>query len=156
MAKKEYFKLIYLRQEDEDGDYWYAVPSNSRHAEVAVITGRSIRGIKHKLLTFSSVKDAQAMIDSGSLPNMGGVWEVVSKWVPKPVSSAQRNLSRQYCQKKRQLAGIRAMAVHFFASQPFSTAVNSYHMDEGFRGVEAKLDSWYAAALKEIKEKKND
>lgn len=156
MAKKEYFKLIYLRQEDRDGDYWYAVPSNSRHASVAAITSRSIRGIKHKLLTFSSVKSAQAMIDSGSLPDMGGVWEIVNKWVPKPVSSAQRNLGSQYCQKKRQLAGIRAMAVHFFASQPFSTALNSYYIDKEFRGVERKLDSWYAAALKEMKEKKND
>ena len=152
MAKKEYFKLIYLRQKDEDGDYWYAVHSISRHAEVAVINNPSIRGIIHKLLTFPSVTDAQAMIDSGSLPNMGGVWEVVSKWIPKPVSGAQRNLSRQYCQKKRQLAGIKAMAYSFMGNCPFSTAVNSYHIDEGFRGVEAKLDSWYAAALKEIKE----
>lgn len=154
MAKKEYFNLIYLRQEDVDGDYWYAVHANSRHAEVAVINNPSIRGIKHKLLTFEAVKDAEALINSGSLPDMGGVWEVVNKWVPKPVSSAQRNLSIAYCQKKRQLAGIRAMAVHFFASQPFSTAVNSYHIDEGFRGVETKLDSWYEAALKEIKENK--
>lgn len=156
MAKKEYFKLIYLRQDDWAGDYWYAVHANSRHAEVAVLNNPSIRGIKYKLMTFETVEDAQAMIDSGSLPDMGGVWEVVSKWVPKPVSGAQRNLSKQYCQKKRQLAGIRAMAIHFFNSQPFSTTVSSHYIDRGFRGVEAKLDSWYAAALKEIKEKKND
>lgn len=151
MAKKEYFKLIYLRQEDEDGDYWYAVHSISRHVEVAVINNHSIRGIKHKLMTFKTVKNAEAFMASGSLPNMGGVWEVVSKWMPKPVSGAQRSLSRQYCQKKRQLAGIKAMAYYFMGNCPFSTAINSYHIDEGFRGVEAKLDSWYAAALKEIK-----
>ena len=155
MAKKEYFKLIYLRQEDDFMGYWYAVHANSRHAEVAVINNPSIRGIKHKLMTFKTVKDAEALMDSGSLPNMGGVWEIVSKWVPKPVSGAQRSLSAQYCRKKRQLAGIKAMAFFFMGNCPFSTAINSYHIDEGFRGVEAKLDSWYAAALREL-EKKND
>ena len=156
MAKKEYFKLIYLRQADEDGNYWYAVHANSRHAEVAVMNNPTIRGIQHKLMTFKTVEDAEALMDSGSLPNMGGVWEIVSKWIPKPVSRAQRNLSRQYCQKKRQLAGIKAMAFYFMGNCPFSTAVNSYYIDEGFRGIEAKLDSWYAASLKEIKERKND
>ena len=156
MAKKEYFKLIYLRQEDEDGDYWYAVHSSSRHAEVAVRNNPSIRGLTATLITFKTVEDAEALMNSGSLPDMGGVWEVVSKWVPKPVSGAQRSLSAQYCQKKRQLAGIKAMAHAFMNGCPFHTATNRYNINKGFNGIEAKLDARYAAALKELKEKEND
>lgn len=150
MAKKEYFKLIYLRQEDEDGGYWYAVHARSRYADVvAVLNNPTIRGIKDRLITFNSVKDAEAFMDSGSLPNMGGVWEVVSKWVPKPVSGAQRSLSRQYCQRKRQLAGAAAILKYLCQARVSKDKIGAVLEIENTR-----LDAWYAYELVKIGEEK--
>lgn len=149
--KKEYMQRIYLRADEnivKGFKYIYLV--DAKNGGLSWVTANSITQLRmHNkepkyFATLEEAEKCKRIMDFHYC-------EIVSKWVPKPVSSAQRNLSKQYCQTKRQLAGIASMMQRFCTSKYTRASLLNIVEEESFY-----LDKRYEAALKEIKEKKND
>lgn len=118
MATKKpttYVPTIVLRKPEIGGGYWY-VDSFYTLGKVRVHYGTKVT---ERTMKFTSKQHAKDFLATHSVPDMNPnePWEVYIKYNRSPVSQARKRISKEYCQNKRQLAGIFAMLINHTAIQ---------------------------------------